>query len=186
MGLFSKNKTHQEDTPVLHQCWGLRLDTDLVGQLDRFSKIFEVFNEKVYTREEIDKMTDAFKQQEDAFDFWEVFVWIDSSIELEFKTILQTVFITEIDFEGVKKFNVMNDVTEENLQRAFEYVKQIGFIYGASFGSIPEVKLYGNVYDYLIKNYKILLSRHFKRIDFSTVIMEKKHYDEYVSFINLK
>lgn len=191
MGLFNKKKVAEEE---YYDCLGLRLNTKYVVQLERFKSIYKALktNEKVYTKSEIVKMNEAINKSNDgileAIDFWDVFVWINIKEDIKFVSLISTIYVTDINLEGVEKHNIVYDgmynVTEENLKKAFEYVQDLGFIFGSNIGSILETKIYKNVVNHIQKEYNVLLDKHFNYVQCYTTVMEKIEKEEYVSFIN--
>jgi len=184
MGLFGSKKKGSKDT--LYSCLGLKLNPDFVIELDRYNSIFNVIVDKVYTKEEIEQMTKALSQNGSSIEIWESFVWIDYKVELEFVTLLSTNYVTGTNFNGIVQFDIDHNVTTNNIENAFKYLKDLGFIYGSQFASIPENKVWKNVVEYVWNNFNAVLGRHYEIVNFSTAIMENRNTSEYISYVSLK
>ncbi len=189
MSIF-KRKEKAQDNKVYYECAGLKLDTDLLSEIDRYQTIYEALikDEKVYTDEDLDKINEALSTSDDSkeFDARKVFYWQDCSRKWMPVTYINTILVYDINEEGVKNYTHNDELTRDNLILAFDYVKILGFIYGSKVGSIPDNKIFKNVSSYLSKEFKVLLNRHFLYYDFGTQIIEYTEEQEYASYISLR
>ncbi|MDD2984658.1 MAG: hypothetical protein PHQ74_14865 [Crocinitomicaceae bacterium] len=189
MKIFTrKNKDKKE--PQLFEIDGVKLLKVNFNNIERYLSIFDNIKtlNKVYTKEEIERITNLFSQSKDAnangtIDFWQSFSWSKADESKTYHPLTSTLYVIKIRENSIIDADIHNGLTEEKLQMAYNYVRGLGFIFGNQIENMSNEIIFENIVEYLRSEFSVIFIRHFEYYDFLSTIQEYSVSGECIAFL---